>query len=197
MLASLETPAGGRCAEESSALLAYAEGGRGREGKGGRDSGGRSRRISIYIPPRSGGQPRVRGFEGSRVRGSRVRIPGLTPKGSSALGVWVATRHPVTSCGLSEEGLCANFARDMRAAPRAVVEGCRGGAGIPSRGRYLRRCPRDPWDLFCFHLQTREKTPVFCWEARNVPFRGVTGNGNQRSREVSMRVSSPSVPFMR
>ena len=30
-------------------------------------------------------------FEGSRVRGfggSRVRIPGLTPKGSSALGVW-------------------------------------------------------------------------------------------------------------
>ena len=30
-------------------------------------------------------------FEGSRVRGfggSRVRFPGLTPKGSSALGVW-------------------------------------------------------------------------------------------------------------
>ena len=38
----------------------------------------------------------VRGFEGSRVRrfgGSRVRIPGLTPKGSSALGVRVASKH--------------------------------------------------------------------------------------------------------
>jgi hypothetical protein len=39
--------------------------------------------------------------------------------------------------------------------------------------------------------------PVFCWEARNVPFRGAHMIGNQRSREVSMRVSSPSVPFMR
>ena len=129
----------------------------GREGEGGRDHAHMTH-VVLWGGMESIAPALATAFEGSRVRGSRVRgsrvrIPGLTPKGSSALGVWVATRHPVTSCGLSEEGLCANFARDMRAAPRAVVGSCRGGAGIPSRGRYLRRCPRDPWDLFCFHLQ--------------------------------------------
>ena len=56
--------------------------------------------------------------------------------------------------GLSEEMRgCARLLRGtMGAAPGAVVGSGSGEAGIPSRGRHLRRCFRDPWDLFCSDL---------------------------------------------
>ena len=94
---------------------------------------------------------------GSRVRGSRVRIPGLTLKGSSALRVWVARRHPVTSW-FERGGAVREFCAGHACSPESSGRQWQGEAGIPSRGRYLRRCPRDPWDLFCFHLQTRKNS---------------------------------------
>ena len=46
--------------------------------------------------------------------------------------------------------MCEFCAGHGGAAPGAVVgRKWQGGeAGIPSRGRHLRRCSRDPWDLF-------------------------------------------------
>jgi hypothetical protein len=58
------------------------------------------------------------------------------------------------------DGLCANLARDMGAAPGAVVGSGRGEAGIPSRGRHLRRCSRDPWDLFCYARVVTQHWPM-------------------------------------
>jgi hypothetical protein len=93
--------------------------------------------VSPQCSPVLGSTPTHEGILGSRCSGG-----GQLPATRSCL---VTSEKAWFERG--EEGLCATFVRDMGAAPGAVVGSGRREAVIPSRGRHLRRCSRDPWDL--------------------------------------------------